>query len=70
MSTKIDEGLHVQLKCNGCIVSLPLWFVQEQNNKITKFSVLLNFPLYMKNNILQNEYSLLEEFRVKQFYKS
>ena len=31
--------------------------------------MLLNFPLYMKNNIEENEYSLLEELGAKQFYK-
>ena len=34
-----------------------------------RFSMLLNFPSYMKNNISKNEYSLLEELRATQFYK-
>ena len=45
------------------------WFVQGQNAKSIRFSMLLNFPSYMKNNLLENENSLLEELRAKQFYK-
>ena len=41
----------------------PPWFVKA------RFSMLLNFPSYMKNNISKNEYSLLEELRATQFYK-
>ena len=40
-----------------------------QNAKSIRFNMLLNFPSYMKNNILENENSLLEEHRAKQFYK-
>ena len=69
MSVEIDKEFHVQLQYNGCMV-LPLpWFVQGENAKSIRFSMLLNFPSYMKNNISENENSLFEELRAKQFYK-
>ena len=36
---------------------------------LTKFSMMLDFPSYMKNNISENEYTLLEELRAKQFHE-
>ena len=32
--------------------------------------MLLNFPSFMKTNVSENEYSLLEELREIQFWKS
>ena len=44
-------------------------FIQGQNSELTKFSMLLSFPTCMKNNISENEYSLLEDLRARKLYK-
>ena len=54
MSVKIDKELHIQLQYNGCMVPLAPRFVQEENAKSVKFSMLLNFPSYMENSISEN----------------
>ena len=37
---RIDRNLHVQLQCNGNTIPLPQWFIHENNDKLTKFSML------------------------------
>ena len=51
------------------MVALPPWSVQGQNAELKRFSMLLNFPSYMKNNIWENQYTLLVELRARKFYK-
>ena len=70
MSVKIDKILHIQLHRKATFSLSPHpWFGQEQNAKLTIFSMLLNFASCMKVSILENENSLLEELGTKQFYK-
>ena len=38
------------------MVHFSEWFVQGQNAKLSRFSMLLNFPSYMKNNISERIY--------------
>ena len=40
--------------------------VQGQNAKLTRFSMLQNFPVYMKSNIWENEYTFLEDNFINQ----
>ena len=60
---------HVRLQCNCCMFPLRPWFVQGRNTKLTRINMLLNVPSYLKNNISENDYLLLEELRVRKFYK-
>jgi len=46
---KIDPQLHVELRfCNNS-VPLHQWFPVGRNAKLTSFSMLQNFPAYLKN---------------------
>ena len=65
---RIDRNLHVQLQCNGNPISLPQWFIHGNNAKLTKFSVLENFPTYIKNVVEEDPYSILNELQ-KRHYK-
>lgn len=67
MSIKIAKELDVHVQCNGCMVALPHSLFKGK--MLTKFSMMLDFPSYMKNNISENEYTLLEELRAKQFHE-
>ena len=46
----------MQLQLYGKVVSLPPWFVNERNAKLTRYSMLQNFPSYLnifsKNKII------------------
>ena len=67
---RIDQDLHVQLEYEGIHIPLPQWFIHGHNAKLTKFSMLENFPSYMKNTANEKHpSSILEELRKRQYYK-
>ena len=43
--------LHVKLFCKGCTVPLPQWFHQGQHCRLSRKSILVNFPLYLESYI-------------------
>ena len=47
-SIRIDTDLHVQLQYNGIKVPLPDWFVIGKNAKLSRVSMIANFPPYLK----------------------
>ena len=55
----IKECIHVQLQCNGNPIPLPQWFIHGNNAKLTKFSMLENFPTNIKNVVEEDPYSTL-----------
>ena len=65
---RIDRNLHVQLQCNRNPIRLPQWFIHGNNAKLTKFSMLENFPTYIKN-IVEDPYWILNELQKRQHYK-
>ena len=65
---KIDKTLCVQLQFQGCDVPLPQWFVNGRNGKLTSFSMLHNFPAYLRG-FTANRNTILEEMMNKQYYK-
>ena len=44
----------MQLQLYGKVVSLPPWFVNERNAKLTRYSMLQNFPSYL-NSFSENK---------------
>ena len=61
--------MHVQLQFKGNPVPLPEWFVKGHNAKLTKFSMLDNFPSYLKNIAEEHPESILTELEKRQYYK-
>ena len=48
-SIRIDTDLHVQLQYNnGIKVPLPDWFVIGKNAKLSRVSMIANFPPHLK----------------------
>ena len=43
----VNKELKVKLACNGIPAPLPRWFTQGHNAKLTKFSMLENFPVLL-----------------------
>ena len=68
-SIRIDSDLHVQLQYNGIPLPLPPWFVNGLNAKLTKFSMLENFPAYIRSTAIENEQTLLNELKERMLYK-
>ena len=66
---RIDQNLHVQLQCNGNPIPLPQRFIHGNNAKLTKFSILENFPTYIKNLVEEDPYSILNKLQKRQHYK-
>ena len=66
----IDRDMHVKLQVNGILVPLPKWFVKGHNAKLTKLSMLENFPAYLTDVAEKTSSSILDELRNRQFYKS
>ena len=68
-SIKVDSHLHVQLQYNGIPVPLPQWFVQGDNARLEKFSMLENLPDHIHNVAFHNYNELLDELNKRQFLK-
>ena len=66
---RIDTYLHVKLLHNGNPIPLPKWFAEGHNAKLTRFSMLGNFPAYIANAAQYHPFSILEELRKRQHYK-
>ena len=66
---RIDWNLHVQLQCNGNPIPLSQWFIHGNITRLTKFSLLENFPTYIKNVVEEDPYSILNELQKRQHYK-
>ena len=66
-SIKIDNNLFVKLQFKTCPVPLPTWFA---GCKLTKLSLLTNFPPYLKSFNENEEISLIEELRQRQYYQA
>ena len=65
----IDQNLHVKLQCNGAPVPLPKWFTSGRDAKLTRFSMLDNFPAYIESfTSLHQSSAILEELRQRENY--
>ena len=64
----IDEFLHVSLTYKGYHVPLPEWFRSGHNCKLNRFSMLENFPAYLKNKSTEIN-TILTEFNEIKYYK-
>ena len=60
---RVDKNLHVQLQCDGNPIPLPKWFVKGHNSKLTKYSMLENFPQYIINTIEEHPHSIHTNYR-------
>ena len=68
-SIKVDSQLHVQLQYKGNPLPLPPWFVDGRNAKLTRISMLENFPAYIRNVAYGNtDFCILEELEKRQHY--
>ena len=66
---KVDNNLHVQLQYCNNPVPLPQWFSQGRNAKLTNFSILENFPQYLRN-FANEQKSLIAELQKRQYHRS
>ena len=67
-SIMIDENLHVKLQCNGRNLPLPKWFVCGHNATLNRFSMLENFPQYLKAAVEANPPTIIDELRKLEYY--
>ena len=68
-SISIDKHLHVSLSYYGFHVPLPDWFRAVHNCKLSKKSVLENFPPYIRSRGEQMN-PILKEINEMQLYKA
>ena len=66
---KIDSELHVQLQYKGIPVPLPKFFVQGYCARMTRISMLENFPSEIRRVAEENKYSILDEINEKKWYR-
>ena len=64
----IDESLHVKLQSNGRDLPLPKWFVNGHNAKLTRYSMLENFPQYLKAAVESHPPTIIDELRKLEYY--
>ena len=62
------KEVHVKLFFKGCPVPLPQWFHQGSDCRLTKNSILENFPLYLRI-YANNHSSIFEELLQYRFMK-
>ena len=68
-SIRVDSDLHVQLQYNGSSLPLPRWFTHGHCAKLNRFSMLENFPAYIKESVSENHYEFLDELAKRKLYK-
>ena len=59
---RVDRDLHVKLFYKGSLLPLPQWFCLERDCRLTRKSMMQNFPNYTK---LEGEqrFNILEELK-------
>lgn len=65
---QINKELKVKLSSNGIPAPLPRWFRVGHNAKLTKFSMLENFPAYLTSLAESHPPTILDELRKRQLY--
>ena len=65
----VDENLHVKLQCNGVPIPLPKWFITGTDARLTRHSMLENFPSFIANHAQTHPSFILDELRRRQQYK-
>ena len=65
---KIYKELHVKLFFKGCPVPLPQWFHEGTDCRLTRKSMLENFPVYLRT-CAYNHSSIFEELHRHRFTK-
>ncbi|MEO2160645.1 MAG: THAP domain-containing protein, partial [bacterium] len=67
----IDRSLHVRLFLRSSPIPLPEWFRSNGKCRLTRKSILENFPAYIRNyvEIKETEISILTELQQLQFRK-
>ena len=66
---KINLDLHVELQYRSNPVPLPSWFTMGRNAKLTKLSMLQNFPAYLRN-VGNKSQDVIEELQQRQHYQT
>ena len=59
----------MQLQYNGDPIPLPPWFIQGRTAKLTRVSMLINLPSYIRNVAVETPYTLLDEMNAQKYYK-
>ena len=67
----IDRSLHVRLFLKSSPIPLPVWFRQNGFCRVTRKSILENFPAYIRNyvEIKNTDTSIMTELQQLQFRK-
>ena len=65
---QVDSELHAKLFYKGCSVPLPQWFRQGQDCRISRKSMLENFPVYLELYI-ENVFPIFDELHKHMFTK-
>ena len=66
----VDENLHVKLFSSGVPIPLPSWFTRGSDCRLTKKSILANFPPYIKTFSERTiDYNILDELQKIKFKK-
>ena len=63
---QVDSELHVKRFCKGCSVPLPQGFHQGQDCRLSRKSMLGNFPLYLESYI-ENISPIFDELQKHMF---
>ena len=69
-SIKVDKNLQVQLQFNGDPVPLPAWFVKGRHANLSRVSMLENLPAHIRNVAADTPFTLLDELKSRQNYKT
>ena len=67
---RIDKNLHIKLQVKGRMMPLPKWFINSHNAKLTRFSMLENFPQYLQSAEEAHPSSIIDDLRKMEFYAS
>ena len=65
---KINASLTIQLQCEGSTVPLPKRMMQGHNGKLTRISMLQNFPKYFACVKEKLPKSMLNELKEREVY--
>ena len=65
---QVNSELHIKLFYKGCSVPLPQWFRQGQDCRLSRKSMLENFPVYLESYI-ENISPIFDELQKQMFTK-
>ena len=67
-AVKINANFTIQVQCEGNTVPLSKWMIQAHNGKLTRISMLQNFPNYTAWVSEKLPKSMLNELKEREVY--